>query len=393
MNLSFWFGMQYFQNLAWNISNLFLSVYIWQNTTDPNFLYLYFISLFIAIPLAGSLAAIVSSRWSHKPNFTFSFILNSLLLFLVAKNSEIFLDFPVLFGVINGISIGVYSVASNSTKQSMFRGGVSKTTAKLSSASSLNSLAVPLIGAFIISKLENYSVVFVLGAISLLISTILVVFVNFSASVGSQTEKSNFWKYSDFWKLNLFSFVWGLKSGLEWSVFGIVILKLVGGEIVSWGVINFSAAVTGIAAGLIYSKYLAGKEDPLALIISSVGYTVLGIFLVSDYGLTNFVLYFLGSTVTSTFIGSSVTRLFSDVYSNISGGFEGIGTDKYYAILEYPLALGRVLPVAVLYMFQSDLNHNFVLVTIFFVVSTVPLVSTYIFQNMASFHKEVIEEF
>jgi len=387
-----WFYMQYFQNLAWTASSLFLSVFIWQKTGSTEYLYKYYLANFAAIPVFGLLGAFASRNLSAKFGFVSSYLTNIFLLGCAAYATNTFLAMPVFFGLVNGAAIGLYSVASNATKQLLFSENVSAATARLSSVTGLNSLLVPLLGSFVVAKYGNYNVVFMVGASSLVLALMFA----FSIKFGSGGENRGtvsvamLWKSSDFRKLVFFSFLWGIKSGLEWTVFGVVILKLVGGEIASWGIVNFLAALVGIVSGLVYSKMFAGRADALALVFSSVVYTALGMFLISEYSLVSFVLYFWGSAVVSTFISSSTTRLFADVYKDTDISAR-VSLDNYYATLEWPLAVGRMLPVWLLYSIKSSLGEDGVLFAIFFVVSTIPLICTFVFQRMKSFHKETLE--
>jgi MFS family permease len=390
MNTIKWFFFQYFQNLSWIISNLFTSIFIWQKTENLDYLYKYYLFLFAVIPLSGLLGAVISKRVTPKLCFIISFSVNALCLLIAGVFPDYFLREPIIFGVLNGTAIGLYAVPSNSSMQDLFAGNLSKISARLSAAHSLNSLIIPLFGSYWLYQTGGYSGVFILGALFLLLSVVFTFITHFPRNQ-KYFEFGSFRTYLpniDVRKLCYLHFILGIKSGLEWAVFGVVILKLVGGQIGDWGLINFASAAAAIVAGLIYSKFIAGKTDALFLLLSSIIFTALGIILISKFNLINFIIYFLGTSVISTFMNSPLTRLTGDVFSLSLLG-KGL-SEEFYSFIEFPLALGRIIPILLLWYAGSNLEGDFTLISIFFVVSTIPLISTFIIQRMIAFKAEAI---
>ena len=105
----------------------------------------------------------------------------------------------------------------------------------------------------------------------------------------------------------------------------------------------------------------------------------LGIFLLVSFGLVNFVFYLFGTTITSSFIGSAVSKLWSDVFDE-SGG-DSYNSSEFFSILEIPLMLGRVIPIFILFFNQIDLISKINFSMLFILISTIPLLSTYILQR------------
>lgn len=384
-----WFAVQFLQNWAWTIGNLFLSIFIWEKAGSLSFLYKYFLSLFIFIPISGFIGALISDRLSIKYSFISSFLLDIGILSLASLDPDLFLGKPIIFGALNGTAIGLYAIPSNVSMLSLFSKDISSAAARLGSLSGINALLIPLIGSFWVYITGSYKGIFLLGSIALVLAILILLNMNFPKAEKSWSwiRLGKFLKYRDFRMLCFFWFLSGLKHGLMWSVFGVVLLKLIGGEITGWGVMNFAAALLGIVSGIAYSKFIAGKQDASVLILSSLLYTTLGIMLIADFSLVSFTAFFLGTRLMQTFIGSAATLLESDVLRN--SGESSSTSYEYYTFLEIPLAIGRFVPVFVLFILNSELEKNIILVSIFFVVSTVPLMSTYVLQQIGSFKREM----
>jgi hypothetical protein len=392
ININRWFTLQYFQNLAWTIGNLFLSVFIWQKSSGVDYLYRYYLTLFFMIPIFGFMGALLSKKAGQGVSFFIAFLSNLTLLVFAAVRPEYFLGSPYVFGAINASAVGFFSIPKNAGFQIMFSKNMSGMSAKLESLTKINSVLVPILGSLWVYFAGGYTGIFLLGTLAILISIFFTFITHFpkgstnwnSRVLGDFIRNNDYRRLSFLWVLN------GIKSGLEWSVFGIVVLKLVEGKITSWGVINFFAALVGVIAGIIYSKYIAGKNDPTALVLSCTLYAFLGVFVVSGFSLISFVLYFLGASLVSTFLSAALSRLFGDVFTQ--GGGDVNSTEEFYSFLEVPLALGRIIPVSILLFTNSKLDQGIILMGIFFVVSIIPLLTTYVLERMRSFRIEVGKE-
>lgn len=381
MNNYLWIFLQSTNNLSSAVISIFLSIFVWQKTGSIDYLFLFFLALFLTIPASGFVGSYITERFNFKIPVFISFISQILLLFFAVNYSSYLIDNPILFGLINGISIGFYAVPRNAVFQLMNRDSISASNSLLSVIGGLISLSVPVVGSVWISRTGNYNGIFILAGISILLGFMVNFFIKYPKSNGTfdVLVYKQFSKNKDFIKVIFLRFLDGIKGGIEWAFMGVITLGLIGGDLEKWGILNFCASLVGIASGLFYMKVISKGYDKPALYLSSILYTFFGIFLLVSFGLINFIFYLFGTAITSSFIGSAVSKLWSDVYDE-SGG-DNYNSSEFFSILEIPLMLGRVLPISILFFNQIDLSSKMNLGMLFILISTIPLLSTYILQR------------
>lgn len=381
MNNYLWIFLQSTNNLSNAVISIFLSIFVWQKTGSIDYLFLFFLALFLTIPVSGFIGSYITEKFNFKVPVLISFMSQILLLFFAVNYSNYLIGNPILFGLINGVSIGFYAVPRNAVFQLMNKDSISASNSLLSVIGGLISLSVPVVGSLWISRTGNYNGIFILAGISILLGFVVNFFIKYPKSNGmfDVLVYKQFAKNKDFIKVILLRFLDGIKGGIEWAFMGVITLGLIGGDLEKWGILNFFASLIGIGSGLFYMKVISKGYDKPALYLSSILYTFFGIFLLVSFGLVNFVFYLFGTTITSSFIGSAVSKLWSDVFDESGGGI--YNSSEFFSILEIPLMLGRVIPIFILFFNQIDLSSKVNLGMLFILISTIPLLSTYVLQR------------
>ncbi len=385
MNQFLWILLQSINNLSSTIVSIFLSIFIWQKTGNLDFIFRYFLSLFIFMPLFGFVGAILSEKFSFKYSFFISLISQFIFILFILKYSDYLIQNPVLFGVINSISIGLFAIPRNAAHQLMSRNNISGGNSLLSVIGGIISLSIPILGSYWISISGNYNGIFALAGIAILIGSIVNTLIIFPKSNGTFDFLiyKQFIATSDFIKILILRFFDGLKNGIEWAFMGIIILGLIGGDLNKWGIVNFMASLAGILSGMFYMRIISKGYDKPTIFIASILYTLFGILLFAKFDLINFFIYMVGTTITSSFIGSASSKLWSDVFKE-SGGNE-YNSNEFYSLLEIPLMFGRIIPIFLLFYFNLNLNSKLILGILFLFISTIPLLSTYVLQKTKAF--------
>ncbi len=381
MNNYLWVFLQSTNSLSNAVISIFLSIFVWQKTGSIDYLFLFFLALFLTIPVSGFIGSYITEKFNFKTPVLISFMSQILLLFFAVNYSNYLIDNPILFGLINGVSIGFYAVPRNAVFQLMNKDSISASNSLLSVIGGLISLSVPVVGSLWISRIGNYNGIFILAGISILLGFVVNFFIKYPKSNGmfDVLVYKQFAKNKDFIKVIFLRFLDGIKGGIEWAFMGVITLGLIGGDLEKWGILNFFASLVGIGSGLFYMKVISKGYDKPALYLSSILYTFFGIFLLVSFGLVNFVFYLFGTTITSSFIGSAVSKLWSDVFDESGGG--SYNSSEFFSILEIPLMLGRVIPIFILFFNQIDLSSKVNLGMLFILISTIPLLSTYVLQR------------
>lgn len=388
MNSISWLLLLAFNSIGSTLVDVFLGLFIWQKTFGLEYIYQYFIVLFLTIPAFSIFAGILSKNVSIKFTLFISFLTKILQILIVIYTPNIFLSEPKFFGLFSAFTIAMFCIPRNSIFQKLDSDKISRQGSIVGVVDTIVSLVIPVIGTYWISKTSSYSPIFVLAAAMYFLSMILDMFIKFP----NNKEKINFsilhkfLKDGDLTKLFAVYFLNGLKNGLEWALMGLIVFILLNGNVLNWGLLKFLVSLICVIAGLIYAKILAGKYDKYALYFSSILYTFFGLFILMDFNFYYFVLFFVGTSLTSVFMNSAIYRLNSDVYST----FKSLGdyTLEFNAFTEIPLMLGRVIPLLILYTTKSDLESNVVLSLILFIISVIPLFNTYIIEKIKKFNNQ-----
>lgn len=385
MSNLFWLLFQLFNSLSSSITGLFLSVYIWQKTGNLQFIYIYFLSLFVVIPVFGLIGSLISKKYSFKIAFLMSSLSSILFMYFIIKYPEMLISSPLLFGILNGLSVAFYAIPRNSLFQILNKENISSGNSILNSLGSIISLVVPTLGSFSIYYFSSYNFLFLISITSLFIGLIFMLFIklpDFKNQFDIRFLKT-FNKNNDFKKLMSLYFLNGVKGGIEWPLMGIILLNLIGGNLQNWGYLNSLSAFIGIVMGFVYSKFFSNRNDKALLYLSSILYSVFGMFLIVNFDLLNFAIFLLGTTITSSLIGPSFSKLANDVFVEVSS--DDSNSSEFYFFTEVPLMLGRILSLGSLYALNVNLESKMVLGIIFFALSFLPLLSTYVIQKTSVF--------
>lgn len=168
MNNYLWIFLQSTNNLSNAVISIFLSIFVWQKTGSIDYLFLFFLALFLTIPVSGFIGSYITEKFNFKVPVLISFVSQILLLFFAVNYSNYLIDNPILFGLINGVSIGFYAVPRNAVFQLMNKDSISASNSLLSVIGGLISLSVPVVGSLWISRTGNYNGIFILAGISIL---------------------------------------------------------------------------------------------------------------------------------------------------------------------------------------------------------------------------------
>ncbi len=217
MNHILWVLLQTMYSVASTIIGIFLSIYVWQKTGDINYIYIYFLSLFVFIPVFGLIGAMLSERINFKLPFLISFAAQIVFLYFVVNNSDFLISNPFMFGMLNSISIGFFAIPRNSLYQIMNKDNISGGNAILSVIYSLIGLTVPLLGSYWLAQTGNYKLIFGIAGVSIVLCALILLFLNLPKSNGKYEFNliANFLKLGDYRKIVLLRFIDASKMELS----------------------------------------------------------------------------------------------------------------------------------------------------------------------------------
>lgn len=373
VNIKKWIVMESVRNFANSISTFFVSIYIWQNNNNLQSVLLYHLALFAGIPVFGLIGIYVSKKIGSKLTLLVSNIFQCLTIFSVLRFSDLLFTKPYLFGFLISIAIGLYSVTRNAVfSKLMANFKLSEVTAKLKSISALIGLLIPLIGAIWIYVSRSYNGIFILALVFYLITTFITFKINFANEQRSKGDFVQTLTQPDFLKLLKYFFLQGIKSGITWSVFGILILSFVNNNLPIWGTVNFSLGIIGITGGMIYSRYFAKNKNIFIFMLANLMVAASVVIFLGNYNLWSLIVFLVINELSDSFLISSSSPIISGI---ISESGEANLYEKYW-LTEIPLSVGRMLPISILFFSSANLDYTPVIGLVFMVLGFVPIISS-----------------
>lgn len=387
-----WSLFEILNNLSSSIQGLFLSLYFWENSKGTGVVLTYHIFLFLAIPFAGIIGSLLSKYLSSKISFIISAACKITVLGVALIYKDNLISEPELFGVLNGIAIGLYAIPRNITFQKVVSGErIGKTTAVITSISQVYEIVLPTLGALWIVKTGSYAGIFAFGIISPLLALLVLPFVTITKD-SVLTSTATFFKTvstnKDYLKLLLLYFVLGIKNGISWALFGGLIYFLVSKYLTYWGYINTGLSIVGITTGLFYAKFLADKKDAIVFNLVGIFYLSIALIFATNYTPLLFVPFLILHAISESLLTNSLSPLSTAIISEDSGYKEYIS--EYHSLKEIPLSLGRVIPLLILISFSSNLEHSVTLILLLLTVATTPFVAGYILQTTSIYRQRAI---
>jgi len=375
LNSKKWLSVELLYALANAVIINFVSLYIWQTKQDLSPILLYHIALFVGIPIAGLAASYLTEKNRLKYSFAISFLTKALVLFSIIRYPETFINHPLVFGFISALATGFFIMPRNTVFQLLTddteRG---KQTAILNVGLSFIELAIPLLGAFWVFSTGSYNGIFTFAIFILVLSAFFLSRIRLTTGDNIWNIKMalNFHRNPDFFKLALIQYFSGIKNGISWALFDVLTFYLLQGNMSKWGITDSFLNLIGIVGGIVYTKYIAGKLDLPILMLTGLIYTGVNILFVSNFTFASLVTFMAFHYLAQVFLASSISPVVTGMLEEDSRAGELI--NEYNAILEFPLALGRITPLVVLFIANSSLDYDPVLKIIFLVMGVVPLI-------------------
>lgn len=377
-----WIVAETFHLIADSVSSFFIGLFIWQANYEISQVLKYFLSLFVFIPVAGLVGAYLADKINAKLSFFISIVFRLISLISVVFYGDYFISNLVLFGFLMSLAIGFYSVPRNACVQLINKSdSILKLTVYLSSVTSFAGIIVPFAGSFWVEKTGSYSGIFLVSFFLLIFSGFIFSLINFPVSDGTFQilEVVKKMTKEDHFKMVKIYFYNGIRNGISWSIFGIMTLVLVGNDLVEWGSINSVISLVAVIAGFIYSKKIRGESKYPSLVITAYIYCFLSIIFIVNYSIYSLILLLLVHSIASVFINSSVSALISELLqkdNNLASR-----ANEYYSLLEIPLALGRVLPLLILWISGVGIGNELVFKLVFLIIAFVPIVSSQLLEK------------
>lgn len=357
------------------IIQLFLSLFIWQENNNLNYIILFNLIFFIAIPFSSALSAFLSDKIDPKISLLISVFLQILQITYTIYNAQLLYTFNIiLIAIIGGLAEGFRGVAfnnvynkvrPNSTKEHIYSENYLITQ--------LTELIIPLSFAYIISYTGSYLLIFRILIVLLLITSILLVL----QKSKSETNKFNLSQILNFpgtnkEKRTLASseFLEGLTEGITLTLLPIIILSF-SGSILNWGIIKTFFIIIAIAIGAIFDFYVNSHSSKIIYSVGALIFAACNIFLFLDINIYLILIFLLAKTLMDVIrevsYNASVRRI-SELDSNI----ENLQSE-YEFFQDFFTNLGRVTMLLAVYSLSFIVSQELSMKFLLLVIGLMPL--------------------
>lgn len=362
--------------MANSISTIFISFYIWKSSTGLHQLLLYHLWLFALIPVSATLGSWLAKHISPSFSYILGLVANILLLTSAVVFSHFFVNTVWLFGVLTGVSVGLIGLSANLITEEVAHSALERINAVRGFVSAAVTLVIPASLAMALFLGLGYSPLFIIGSVFLLCSAVA------AALSVSPAKPSSFQPLPAILAARsnpnrglLFGIylLHGIRDGVLWGLGPVVALQVMGG-VKSWGIYILAFSALSLGINYLLTRVLNWHTNHSFIIGSGIFFSIACVIFGSNFGFYSFLWYSVFLTVDLAITGSAfmsaTTRIVqSDLhYTKYK--------DEYFSLLEYPVGIGRVLPMAVLLFAGSSLDNNLTLRILIIAIGTI---STLIF--------------
>lgn len=369
-----WFANQSLNQIVTIAANIFVGFYIWETTSDINKILEFNLGLFLLLPVGVLLSGLFAEYTSLKASFAASKILHVCYLTLLLTLGESLFSSVFTFGLLSGLITGLVLAPEEVVIAKIPQDDRNRLRGKLNALQRFFSIITPLGLAFLIDKSgASFQIPFILAGLLVTFLLIFGLLVDFPAldnrfslatifSFPGGNPEKNFLATS--------SFLNGIKEGIHYSLIGILTLSFAG-SLINWSYINVSFALVAILLALIYNRFSFVSRPILSLGLGAVIFLAGSAYFAYDFSFAGILVYLAGLTLFDVFFGfgfnATTTKLTAlDVNTDKD-------LDNEYTFFIYLFqAMGMVIPIAILYYLQIDLNDPLFFRVLLVAVSLIP---------------------
>lgn len=368
---------------AMGLSNIFVNVFFWRQTSDFEVIVIYNMTHYLVIPLIFILGGIIAKRRNGILPLRFGLIAYALfftIILLVGGKGEAYI---YILGVIHGIGSGFYWLAFNTlcfdytdtTNRDTFNG-------YNGSCAGVASAAAPIISAYIISLfngITGYKIVF---GITLAIFIVLII-ISLTLRCKNYGESLNYKKAfssnGEEWRVVRRSTVfWGFRDVIIVFLINILIIETTKSEL-SLGQLTLVASLLSSISYVIVQKVIKPPRRRLSILIGSLGSFLAVLGLAAEVKYITLLLYVIMDAI---FVPFYLIQLTSTTFNVISRAHDEDMRVEYMINRDIMLNAGRIISGTILLILLNISAEPSVLQGYLIFIGLAPMVSGYFLSKL-----------
>lgn len=355
------------------ITNTFTNIFLWQETSSLLTIATYNLSIFITIPIVAILSCYLAQKINVKLVYNlaiFSYLIQCLTLIIF---KTYIVNILVPFGIVSGLAIGFQSYAYNLITEEVTKEKREEFFGNHSALQNLLGLILPLLYSILVVKVTTYNSLFILA----LLLFILLGGTFYKFSVYRQQSIFLFKEILkipgtniDKIKIIWLKFLAGIQSGLTWSLTGIVLLSLLN-NLIRWSLFTTILTFISILGCYFYSHKISIGYSKYFFTAAALLFAFSCLVLAVEFSLYSLILFLIVNTFMGIVMSVNYDAIINDLIEEDTQ-IEKL-KEEYHALLEIPLAVGRILPLLVILMLGINDSQNFLLRIVFLIIAPIPL--------------------
>jgi len=358
-----------------SIIGIFVNFFIWDKTNSLSSIALFQIFCGIGILIGAFLSTFLLNRAAPNTVRAAGVILTAVSIGIISLLNPETSSSLVLSGFVFGFDIGLRAQAYKLLFTKAIEVHSREKFLTLDKLfSSIISIVVPFIAAYTVSKTGDYTGIFVLMIIFLVVSVVPLLFISglnvavTRLAFGEVLDEIK--REKDLKKTLTAKFFEGIQIGIDNSVWSIIVLSIVG-SLQGWGLFNTIFAALAAIVSYTIGKKIKFSNSKFVFAIMAVILTVVGLLFASNFNFASYILF--------SFVSGIATNLFDTAFQSIENKIkdrkisDSNSLDEYNLIEEVPVFAGKMIPFLVVFIFNPTFENDLLLRLFVAVISIIPL--------------------
>jgi YQGE family putative transporter len=360
------------------LSNIFVNVFFWRQTSNFKIIVLYNMLHYIVIPVIFIIGGIIAKRkngiWPLRLGLV-AYAMFFAVILLFGGKGEVYI---YVLGVIHGIGSGFYWLAFNTlcfdytdtTNRDTFNGFNG-------SCAGIAAAAAPITSAYIISifkDMTGYKIVFAITLIIFIVLILISLTLKCKDYAGSLNYKKAFSGNGQEWRIVRKSTAfWGVRDVIIVFIVNILIIETTKSEL-SLGQLTLVASLLSSISYVVVQKIVKPPRRRLSIIVGSVGsfLAILGLSVKVEY-----ITLLLYVVIDALFIPFYMIQLTSSTYNVINIAHDEDMRIEYMINRDLMLNGGRIVSAGILLILLNISTEPSMLQGYLVFIGLAPIVSGY----------------
>lgn len=363
---------------AMGLSNIFVNVFFWRQTSSFNVIILYNLTHYFVIPIMFIIGGILAKKkngiWSLRLGLL-SYAIFYVLILLIGNKGA---GYIYLLGVVHGIGSGFYWLAFNTlsfdftdvTNRDTFNG-------YNGSCAGIAAAASPMASGYIISLFSDatgYRIVFGITLAIFIILVLISLTLKCRDYGGRLNYKKAFGRNCEEWgTVRLATALWGVRDVIIVFVVNILIIETTNSEL-SLGELTLLASLVSSVSYVLVQRIIKPPKRRLSILIGAVGAFIAVVGLAVQVKYTTLLMFMI---MDAFFLPFYLIQLSSSTYNVINRAHDEDMRIEYMINKDIVLNAGRIISSVLLLILLNTVKNPSVLLVYLIFLGLAPMASGY----------------